>query len=205
MNTQDYCVYLIDDDEGLLDSLKMLLNVKKIPNLAYSSAEEFLNATMLDLPGCIILDLRMPGMSGHELLQHLAKTRNRPPVIVLTAHGSIETAVESMKQGAFEFLQKPCDSDELIEKINAAVETDRKRFKKNREQRSIQKLVDQLTAREEEVVRLLLQGKTSAQIANELKVKQKSVDIYRSRILQKLGFETTAELMSTLLRHEIVT
>ena len=205
MKTQDYCVYLIDDDEGMLDSLKMLFNVRKIPHLAFLSAEEFLNAPKLDLPSCILLDLRMPGMSGHELLTKLAETNNRPPVIILTGHGSIETAVESMKQGAFEFLQKPCDSETLVAKINAAIEFDRKRISQSRELQSIQDLVDQLTAREEEVVRLLLEGKTSAQIAGELDIKQKSIDIYRSRILQKLGFETTAELISTLLRNQIVT
>lgn len=200
MNLNDHCVHIVDDDEGMTKSLQMMFATRNIHCVTYSSAEDFLERASWTSPGCLILDLRMPGMGGERLLASLANHLPGVPVIVLTAHGTIEAAVRAMKAGAVEFLQKPCESDVLVERVQTMIEKDRKRLEGLEKADELHKRLQTLTPREMDVVKLVAGGLTSADIGSRLGVQAKSIEVYRCKILAKLGVATSAELISRLVR-----
>jgi FixJ family two-component response regulator len=204
MNQHEHWVHIVDDDEGMTRSLQMMFATRNIKSTAYSSAEDFLERAVWDSPGCLILDLRMPGMGGERLLSTLATHMPGVPVIVLTAHGTIEAAVRAMKAGAVEFLQKPCESEVLVERVQSLVEKDRKRMEGMEKTDELLKRLQTLTPREMDVVKLVAGGLTSADIGTRLGVQAKSIEVYRCKILAKLGVATSAELISRLVRADPV-
>lgn len=196
MNAQ--AVYIVDDDDAVRDSLRMLFAALKINVETFASAAAFLAAYRRDWSGCIILDIRMPGMSGLALQQELGKRRIALPVIFLSGHADVPIAVRALKQGAYDFIEKPLEAEILVPAVLAALEADAAQRKRqgsqeiNAPDRAVP--VAELTEREQQVLRLLLDGKSSRYMAEELKVSVKTIEFHRANIREKLGVASLAEL-----------
>lgn len=193
------CVHIIDDHEDVRESLALLLMAERIPSVGYASAEEFLETSTWTVPGCLVLDLHLEGMGGVELLNELSGVAEPPSTVVLTGHGSIEAAVETVKHGAIEFLQKPCPNEILLTAIRRAIELDHARLERIRRRDELESRLASLTQRERSVLDEVMRGGSSAAIASSLGLQPKSVEIYRSHILHKLGFDSTIDLVRGLL------
>jgi two-component system response regulator FixJ len=195
-------VCVVDDDEAVRGSLKLLLKTLGVPALAYGSAQEFLADFDPQRRGCLVLDIRMPGMSGLEL-QHELNTRGAlAPVIFITGHGDVPMAVEAMQQGAMDFLQKPFRDQDLLDRINKALEKDRagRELLDNRER--LRSLMDTLTPREREVMKLVVAGKANKVIAADLQLSQRTVEIHRAHVMEKLGANSLAHLVRMAIEAE---
>jgi two-component system, LuxR family, response regulator FixJ len=199
MPDQPATIFVVDDDEGVRNSLKFLLKSVGLATRAFASADEFLRAYRPDQPGCLVLDVRMPGMSGLELQQQLNVRGAIVPVIFITGHGDVPMAVEAMQQGAFDFLQKPFRDQELIDRIQRALETDASNRTALAEHDKIRARLDSLTEREREVLGLLTSGKQNKTMAAELGVSQRTVEIHRARIMEKTGAGWVAQLVRMVM------
>lgn len=192
-------VFVVDDDRAVCKSLDMLLRSVGIPVETYSSAQEFLDGCDLNRPGCLVLDVRMAGMSGLEL-QRLLKEKGVPlPVIVVTGHGDVPIAVRAMKDGAMEFLEKPFSKDLLLEHIRVALARS-VRLREERQRRAeVAAKLALLTHREREVMDLVVAGRVSKQIAAELAISKKTVDVHRARVMKKLRVDSVPALVELAL------
>lgn len=199
MSEEQQTVFVIDDDEDVRDSLLELIESIGLHALAYDSALNFLNNFNVNAPGCILADVRMPGMSGIELQQKLIELEAPQPLIIMTGHGDITMAVQAMKDGAFEFLQKPFRDQELLECLTQALEKDLANRKLRESLLANQDRVKMLTVREREVVDLVLEGKANKVIARELDISARTVEIHRSHAMEKLGAKSVAELVKIML------
>jgi FixJ family two-component response regulator len=188
-------VFVVDDDEAVRGSLRLLLKSVKLPCEVFASAREFLAAFDPRRSGCLVLDIRMPDMSGLELQQELNSRGTLLPIIFITGHGDVPMAVEAMQQGAMDFLQKPFRDQDLIDRINKALERDRagREMLGNRER--IQARIASLTPREREVLALVTQGKPNKVIAADLAVSQRTVEIHRAHVMEKMGANSLAHLV----------
>lgn len=196
MTTQQ--VHIVDDDEPIRDSLSWLLQSRGIASACYPSAEAFLSAWSPALAGCILLDIRMEEMSGTELFDRLLELGCRMPVIFLTGHGDVPMAVSSLKNGAFDFVEKPCNDNELVDRVIEALKSDEARRAAEASKRSIQSRLEQLTAREKQVMELILAGKMNKIIADELQISMRTVEVHRSSVFEKMGVKTAVELAQAL-------
>ena len=188
-------VFVVDDDEGVRNSLRFLLKSVGLTTRALASASEFLEVYKQNQPGCLVLDVRMPGMSGIELQQQLNLRGAMIPVIFITGHGDIPMAVEAMQHGAFDFLQKPFRDQDLIDRIQRALERDaRQRAALNQYER-IRARFQTLTPREREVLTLMTSGKPNKVMAADLGVSQRTVEIHRARVMEKTGAASLAQLV----------
>lgn len=194
MNTST--VFVVDDDDAVRDSLAMLLETVGFATEVYGSAAAFLAAWRGDRPGCLILDVRMPGMSGTELQAELLQRGIRLPIIFLTAHGDIRTTVQAMKAGAADFLTKPVNDELLIEQVRAALERDRERQEQDAAKQALRARLAPLSNRELEILSLAVAGHTNKEIARQLRISHRTVEVHRSRILLKTGAQTFLELAS---------
>lgn len=199
VNEEQQIVSIIDDDEDVRDSLVELIESIGLQTKSYASAISFLDEADINQAGCILADVRMPGMSGIELQHKLNELDASQPLIIMTGHGDITMAVQAMKDGAFEFLQKPFRDQELLDYISKALEQDSKNRKKLEFQHNIQELVNSLTAREREVVDKVLEGKVNKIIARELDISDRTIEIHRSHAMGKLGVKSVAELVKIML------
>lgn len=199
VNEEQQIVSIIDDDEDVRDSLVELIESIGLQTKSYASAISFLDEADINQAGCILADVRMPGMSGIELQHKLNELDASQPLIIMTGHGDITMAVQAMKDGAFEFLQKPFRDQELLDYITKALEQDSKNRKKLEFQHNIQELVNSLTAREREVVDKVLEGKVNKIIARELDISDRTIEIHRSHAMGKLGVKSVAELVKIML------
>ena len=189
-------VHVVDDDYAVRDSLSMLFRNAGLAVRAYASALEFLGQTLPALPACLVLDIRMPGMSGTALHDALADRGSALPVIFITGHGDIPTAVEAVKKGAYDFIEKPFDDYQLLNQVLNALEHPHPESGALPPPASL----EQLSAREQQVLRQVLVGKPSRQIADELHISVRTVEFHRARIMQKLAVRSTAELFRLCLR-----
>lgn len=190
---------IIDDDEAVRSSLRLLLRSVKIPVTVYGAAQEFLPKYSLEQPGCLIVDVRMPGMSGLELQQHLNLRGAMIPVIFITGHGDISMAVEAMRHGAFDFLPKPFRDQDLLDRVQKAFDKDaRNRLQVARTDR-IRELYESLTPREREVLELVSSGKANKVMAADLGVSQRTVEIHRARVMEKMQANSLAQLVRMVL------
>ncbi|MCW5935678.1 MAG: response regulator transcription factor [Fimbriimonadaceae bacterium] len=196
------CVHIVDDDPGVLDSLKFLLASEGIAVVGYRSAEEFLAEHKWAVPGCLILDLRMPGIGGDGLLERLAEEGDPPPIVVLTAFGTVGSAVSAMRHGAVEYLEKPCPSERLLTAVRAAIERDKVRLERAEARKRLADRLATLSLREHEVLQGLVRGLSTAQIAEELGLQPKSVEVYRSSILGKTKATSTLNLVTQLYAND---
>lgn len=188
-------VFVIDDDEAMRDSIHWLLDSGGIHSEMYASAADYLQARSEAQQGCILLDVRMPDMSGMELLQELKHREIDLPVIMITGHGDVPMAVRAMKDGAFDFVQKPFNAQELLDKVHAALSLDQEHRRVSLHVDQLRHLYSNLTEREREVAELIVSGQSSKNIAVQLGISPKTVDIHRANIMKKLNAKTIAEIV----------
>jgi two-component system, LuxR family, response regulator FixJ len=192
-------VFVVDDDESVRGSLRFLLRSAGLESRAFGSAPEFLSAYDPGQPGCLVLDVRMPGMSGLELQQELNLRGAVIPVIFITGHGDIPMAVDAIQHGAHDFLQKPFRDEDLIERVQQALAKDAKARAALEEHKAIRERLETLTPREREVLALMARGKPNKIMAHELGVSQRTIEIHRARVMEKSGAASLAELVRMVM------
>ena len=192
-------VFIVDDDEAVRNSLRLLVKSVGLTATALASAQEFLASYDPLQPGCLVLDVRMPGMSGLELQQRLNLRGAVIPVIFITGHGDVPMAVEAMQQGAFDFLQKPFRDQDLMDRIQRALEKDRANRSELGERSRIREQHETLTPREREVLALVASGKANKVMAADLGVSQRTIEIHRARVMEKMGASSLAHLVRMVL------
>jgi two-component system response regulator FixJ len=193
------CVMVVDDDSGVRNAMRTLLKSVGLNSQVFASAQEFLTGYNPSQAGCVLLDIRMPGMSGLELQQELNLRGATIPVIFMTGHGDIPMAVEAMQHGAFDFLQKPFRDQDLLDRIQKAIVRDAKLRKALGEHSRIRAHLETLTEREREVLDLLILGKQNKQIAQDLGVSPRTVEIHRARVMEKMDAQSVAELVRMMM------
>ncbi|MFW3962577.1 response regulator transcription factor [Acinetobacter radioresistens] len=192
-------VYVIDDDQDIRNSLTWLLDSVQLETKTFSSATEFLNYPRPNTPACLILDIRMRGMSGLQLQQQLNQQKAYIPIIFMTGHGDIPMSVNAMKAGAFDFLEKPFNPQHMLNQIQACLQQAEQDFVagENRKQQLLK--LKSLSPRENEIINLLVDGLSSKHIAQMLNISHKTVEIHRTHIHQKLGTESIAQIVNMVL------
>jgi FixJ family two-component response regulator len=195
----DGTVFVVDDDQAVRQSLDLLIKSVGLPVCTFASAQEFLDRFDPAQPGCLVLDVRMPGMSGLELQRQLKERGIDIPVIIVTGHGDVPIAVRAMKDGALEFLEKPFSKQMLLEHIRDALQRDAVQRRARAKQVDISERLAALTEREREVMELVIAGKPSKLVAMELGISKKTVDVHRARVMQKLGVRSLPELVELAL------
>ena len=193
-------VYIVDDDEPMRDSLQWLLESQGFAVTAFASAEDFLAACREDMAGCIVLDVRMPGMSGLELYEKLNARRCTLPVIFITGHGDVPMAVSALKKGAVDFIEKPFGDQDMLRLIVQCLELDRANRARQQDKAAAAQRLAGLTEREAEVMDLILAGRLNKQIADVLNISIKTVEVHRGRIMDKMQVRTVAELVQAVMR-----
>jgi FixJ family two-component response regulator len=189
-------VYIVDDDYAVRNALKLLFRTAQLDVEAFDSADAFLLGAELTRRCCVLLDIRMPGMTGTALHEELLRRNARVPVIFITGHGDIPMAVDAMRKGAFDFIEKPFDDEQLLSQVRAALES----FESGEPEKAAPAAsLEMLSLRQREVLQRVLDGKPSRQIAEELAISVKTVEFHRARIMQKLGVRTAAELFRRCL------
>ena len=192
-------VYVVEDDEAVRDSLELLLKSDGKAVETYPSATDFLGDYSEEMAGCIVLDIRMPGMDGMELQKKLNTRHSLLPIIFVTGHGDVPLAVDAMKEGAVDFIQKPYREEALLEKIESALEQDREQRKTLGERQEIVRRIKTLTPRETEIMERMIAGQANKVIAIELEISQRTVEIHRSRVMHKMGTHSLAHLVRMVL------
>src|SRR5215467_1953716 len=195
----DAIVHVIDDDEAVRQSIEFLLRTAGVTARTYDSASTFLNALPTIDPGCIITDVRMPGISGIDLLRRLGEMRIKMPVIVITGHGDVPLAVEAMKIGAIDFLEKPFADDLLLASVQAALNRSQENAARDAERAEVQARLATLTNREREVLEGLVVGKPNKVIACDLAISPRTVEIYRANVMTKMQAASLSELVRMAL------
>jgi FixJ family two-component response regulator len=192
-------VNIVDDDPATRDSMKLLLESVALDVVCFDTSEAFLESRYSSRPGCLLLDLRMPGMSGLELQETLRKRDVSTPIIFLTGHGNISSAVRAMQAGAVDFVTKPVNDESLIEKVHAAIATDREQRLKARGESTVQARLDLLTPREREVLEGVVAGKSNKELARELGISHKTVELHRGNMMTKMHAGSVAEVVQMRL------
>ncbi|MGH6635021.1 MAG: response regulator transcription factor [Gammaproteobacteria bacterium] len=188
-------VFIVDDDEDVRASLVWLFQSAGLAARSFASAEGFLASREAQRPGCMVLDLRIPGMDGSGLFQHLQEQGSTLPVIFLSAHGDIPTAVRLVQQGAFDFVQKPFAEGEILAKVKKALSRNRWIIARVRERAELRRRLQCLTPREKEVLHRVTRGQANKVIAVELAISEKTVEIHRARVMHKMGARTLVEVI----------
>ncbi len=192
-------VYIVDDDEAVRDSLRWLLEANSYRVRAYSSAEAFLAEYDEQHAGVLIVDVRMPGMSGLELQEHLIARKSPMPIVFITGHGDIPMAISTMKKGAVDFLEKPFDETALREIVSRMFEQANQRLSQAKAVRQHEAMLARLTTREQQVLERIVAGRLNKQIADDLGISIKTVEAHRANIMEKLQVTTVADLMKVAL------
>jgi two-component system response regulator DctR len=190
--------YIVDDDEAIRDALTWLFKSRQVTSRAWHSAEAFLADWRDDLRGCLVLDVRMEGMSGLELFDLLSERDSHMPVIFLSGHGDIPLAVAAVKKGAFDFVEKPFNDNELVDRVIQALAFDATRQERRVGQATLATRIAQLTPREREVMDRILDGKYNKVIADELNIAMRTVEVHRARIFEKMEVKSAVELAQLL-------
>jgi FixJ family two-component response regulator len=188
-------VFVVDDDAGLRRSLDWLFRSIKIPVETYASAQDFLDTFDPMRPGCLLLDVRMPGMSGLDLQRWLRESGHDLPIIILTGYGDVQSTVQAFKTGAFDFIEKPFSDQQLLGRVRQALDADQSRRAANEAQRAIYERFETLTKREREVLAYVVAGRTSRKIADELRLVVFTVENHRASVMRKMKVRTVADLV----------
>ncbi len=192
-------VYVVDDDEAVRDSLQWLLEGKDYRVRCFDSAESFLARYDAREIACLIVDVRMGGMTGLELQDRLLERKSPLPIVFITGHGDVPMAVNTMKKGALDFIQKPFNEDELVALVERMLEHAREAFTDQQQAATREALMSKLTSRESQVLERIVAGRLNKQIADDLGISIKTVEAHRANIMEKLGANTVADLLKTVL------
>lgn len=195
MSESDSIVFVVDDDAPIRESLKNLILSVGLHVDTFASGQDFLKAKRPDIPGCLVLDVRLKGLSGLDLQKRMAEANIDIPIIFMTGHGDIPMTVQAMKAGAVEFLTKPFRDQELLDAINQALERDRKRREERAKVADLHERYDSLTPREREVMSLVVAGLLNKQIAGELGTSETTVKIHRHQVMEKMDADSLADLV----------
>ncbi|MGB5294096.1 MAG: response regulator FixJ [Thermoanaerobaculia bacterium] len=188
-------VFVVDDDEAVRESLALLLRSVELAVATFSSANEFLDSYDPAAPGCLILDVRLPGMSGLELQQRLADDGADLPIVFITGHGDVPMAVRAMRRGAVDFLQKPFSDQELLDRVQQALAEQSQRRQQSESKAEIAQRIRSLTPREHEVMELIVEGLANKVIANRLGTSQRTVEVHRANVMRKMQADSVARLV----------
>lgn len=188
-------VFIVDDDQAMRSSLKWLIESVNMPVETFGSADEFIQSYYPGRSGCLLLDVRMPGMSGLELQEYLVNQQITIPVIIITGHGDVHMAVRAMKAGAVDFIEKPFNDEFLLNSIRNAINIDAEQREVQAERAEIATKLDQLTPREYEVMEMVTDGKSNKEIASALGVSAKTIEAHRARVMEKMQASSLAELV----------
>jgi FixJ family two-component response regulator len=195
MSEEQPVVFVIDDDASVRDAIADLLQSIGVEVKTFRSAQEFLQSKRPDVPGCIVLDVRLPGPSGLEFQRTLKKSNIHLPIIFISGHGDIPMSVRAMKSGAIEFLTKPLREQELLDAIQTGIERDRARRQEAKVVDELQERFDSLTPREREVLALVVTGRRNKQIAAQAKLSEMTVKVHRSQIMRKMRAKSLVDLV----------
>ena len=187
-------IFIVDDTEVIRDSLRWLFESRGFVAEVFESAAAFLAAHDEEPAGCVILDVRMPGMTGPELHDEIQRRGWQLPALFLTGHGDVPMAVEALKKGALDFVEKPFNDNDLVDRVARCLRLDAERRRTAAGRQSVAARLAQLTTREQEVMRLVLAGKLNKQIADELRIAMRTVEVHRARVLAKMGVRSAVEL-----------
>lgn len=199
---QEQIVYVVDDDEGIREGLSLLLETTGQSVKLYSSAADFLDDYSDKIYGCLILDIRMPRMSGLDLQERLNALGTTLPIIFITGHGDIPMAVEAMRKGALDFIRKPFREQDLLDRINQALSIDAGRSKHDRQCGAILSKLALLSERERQIFECVAKGQMNKVIAHDLCISERTVEVHRSQVMKKLAVKTLAELVRFKLQEE---
>ena len=188
-------VFIVDDDPAIRFAMQALMDSVGLPHEIYESGDEFLDKVAEQRPGCLVLDIRMPGLGGLELQEELLSRDSTLPIIFITGHGDVPMAVEAMQKGAIDFIQKPFRDQDLLDRIRNALKTDEERRQERAVHAEVNERLDRLTNREREVFDLVVTGKPNKVIAYELGVSQRTVEIHRARVMEKMQARSLADLV----------
>lgn len=199
MTEVEQTVFVVEDDEAVRDSLALLLKSEGLPVQTFKSGTAFLEKWTADMAGCIVLDIRMPGLDGMAVHKVLNERKSLLPIIFVTGHGDVPLAVEAMRRGSFDFIEKPYREGELLDKVKAALIADAEARKLLGEQQLIINRIRSMTPREREIMDRMIAGQANKVIAIELEISQRTVEIHRSRVMHKMGTHSLAQLVRMYL------
>lgn len=199
--TDQPTVFVVEDDPAVRETLTDLVTGVSLLVQCFGSAEEFLEQYDPSRPGCLVLDVRMPGMTGIELQERLTAEKSLLPIIIITGHGDVPMTVRAMKQGAFDFLEKPYRPSQLLESISKALQLDASRRQKQSQRQKIESRIQCLTSEERDVLRGIVAGRTNEAVAQQLDVSLRTVQYRRASLMKKLDVDTKAELLDLFLPH----
>lgn len=197
-------VFVIDDDDAVRDALGMLIRSVGLEDAPFASALAFLEHYSSELRGCLLVDIRMPGMSGMDLQEELLARGSALPIIFITGHGDVQMAVKAMRRGAFDFLLKPFHDQELLDRIHHALKLDSERHDEQAALQEIQRRLDTLTPRERQVMGLVVEGLANKVIASKLGLSQRTVELHRAKVMDKMQATSLAQLVRIAMRAETV-
>lgn len=200
--TEPSMVFIVDDDASVRSSLKFLLSTVGLQAETFSSADDFLRANYNDLPSCLVLDVRLPGLSGLDFQRELAARHICIPIVFLTGHGDIPMSVRAMKAGAIEFLTKPFRDQDLLDAVRVALDRDRARRESEKDLQALRKRFESLSSREQQVVSMVVGGMLNKQIAAELGTAESTVKVQRSRAMEKMEAGSVADLVKMIQKLE---
>ena len=196
-------VFIVDDDPAMRESLTFLVSSVGLRVESFPSALEFLDSYEPSSDGCLVLDIRMPGMSGLELQERLRERRIDMPIVMITGFGDVPMAVRALKRGAVDFLEKPFTDQDLLDRIHEAIEEDRLRRRERRRRDDIDGRIARLTSRERQVMKCVVEGKSNKIIAQQLGLSPKTIEVHRARMMDKMKAASLAELLALLQAHTV--
>ena len=200
--TEASVVFVVDDDASVRSSLKFLLSTVGLQAETFDNADSFLRAKCADVPSCLVLDVRLPGLSGLDFQRELAARQNCIPIVFLTGHGDIPMSVRAMKAGAIEFLTKPFRDQDLLDAVRVALDRDRDRRELEKELEGLRRRFESLSSREQQVVSMVVGGMLNKQIAAELGTAESTVKVQRSRAMEKMQASSLADLVKMIQKLE---
>jgi two-component system response regulator FixJ len=195
-------VFIVDDDQAVARSLRWLIESVRLRVETYASAQAFIDGYDAAKPGCLVLDVRMPGMSGIELQERLAAQRIRVPIIFITGHGDVQMAVRAVQAGAFDFVEKPFNDQDLLDRIQRAIARDGELRDRDLHQARLRTLFASLTPRESEVLDLVVDGLSNKAVANALGLSAKTVEVHRAKVMEKMHARSVSDLVKMAMQRQ---